>query len=69
MEVMKCVFTAADPLQADAVRQALEQAGIHAQIIAEERPGGAVAVGVFVPPQQEAQARQIVQKGNWPRLA
>jgi hypothetical protein len=66
---MKCIFTAADPLQADAVCQALRQAGIDAQVIAEDRGGGKVSVGVFVPPAQEAKARQIVRQGNWPRLA
>ena len=65
---MKCVFTAADPLQADAVCQALRQAGLEAQVIAEDRAGG-LAVGVFVPPPQEAKARQIVRQGRWPRLA
>jgi hypothetical protein len=65
---MKCVFTASDPLQADAVCRALRQAGINAQVIAEER-GGGLAVGVFVPLQQEAKALQIVRQGNWPHLA
>ena len=66
---MRNVFTAADPKQADAVCQALRQAGIAAQVIAEDRPGGGMALGVFVQRADEARARAVVRQGNWPRLA
>jgi type III secretory pathway lipoprotein EscJ len=69
MPPTKCVFTAADPLQADAICQALRQAGVEAQAIAEERPAGGVRIGILVPAAQEAKARQIIRQGSWPRLA
>ncbi len=66
---MRCVLIADDPLQAEAVCQALRQAGIDARIITENRPEGNLALAICVPPSQEAAARRIVEQGNWPRIA
>lgn len=66
---MRRVLIAADPAQAEAVRTALTEAGIDAQLVAEDGGMGAGAIEVLVPVGFQRQARQIIDQGHWPRLA
>ncbi len=62
----RTVLTADDPAQAEAVREALTAAGIDARVIADD---DGRRMEVVVPAGLDRQARQIVERGDWPRLA
>jgi hypothetical protein len=65
----KAIFTAADAIQAEAIRSAMLQAGIEADVLAEETRDGRVVLTIRVPLGCETQARELITQGNWPRLA
>lgn len=66
---MQRVFVAADPAQAEAIRLALADAGIAAQVILEDDGQGGARLEIAVPAGQARQATRIIAEGNWPRLA
>jgi hypothetical protein len=60
-------MTADDPLEAEAIRQALSAAGIDARVLADDTVPGRLEI--VVPPGTDRQARRIIEQGHWPRLA
>lgn len=66
---MRHVLTAADPVQAEAVRGALAAAGIEALVVVDEDGDGGMVMEILVPAGCHEQAREIIAGGNWPRLA
>ncbi len=63
------IFRPADAAQADAVRSALAEAGLEAHILIEDAGDDTILLEIAVPRAQAPQARAIIAKGNWPRLA
>lgn len=67
-EPMQRVFVAADEVQAESVRQALEEANVRAQVAVEPSGGGGMRLEIRVPASDAARAVDVIENGNWPRL-
>ena len=63
------VLVAADAAQAEAVQRALLEAGIQARIAAEPDGAGGMVLEIHVPIADAERATEIIESGQWPRLA
>ncbi|NQU74750.1 MAG: DUF2007 domain-containing protein [Planctomycetes bacterium] len=66
---MRCVLTCGNLAQAEAIQATLTAVGISAQVVAEDNGSDCVVLEIFVPAGDEEQAREIISRGGWPRLA